>query len=86
MNIGGRIAIDLTGDPKKIQRKVWQAIDAPPGAEVVFIVEPHTSAIPSDFYDLRERGKHLGRVTVQCDDAPTVTRYVAAIRGQDFLL
>lgn len=55
---------------------------APAGCEVVLEVARGQYSAGEGISYLREHGLHLGRITVECDDAETVRRWVATLRGE----
>ena len=82
-HVGGALAIDLRNDDDhKVDRLVQQAAEAPPGADVVFLVRPRQLTPYWSIVYLREHGAHLGPITVRCSDHATIEVWVAALRGR----
>ena len=85
--ITGTIVLDLRPtDPDDLQdraaaRAVWDLAMAPAGAHVVLVVARGQYVDPQIGHVLRTQAAHLGVVTVQCDDAETIARWIKMLHA-----
>lgn len=93
LDAGGRVRLKLSRfkkaddwDDRQLMAETTRALKdltfAPAGCEIVLEVARGQMCAGEGISYLREHGLHLGRVTVECEDAETVRRWVAALRGE----
>jgi hypothetical protein len=70
-------------DDAAMARQVQMLAYAPPGADVFVHVAAGQFVPSSSVAFLRAEGGHLGSVTVESSDPPTVRRWVLALRGEE---
>lgn len=70
-------------DDAALGRQVQMLAYAPPGADVVVQVAAGQFVPSMAVAFLRAEGGHLGSVTVESSDPPTVRRWVLALRGEE---
>lgn len=71
-----RIRLDRADDTG---RAIQNAANYPPGTRVVLVVAPRQRVVLA-VDDLRERGQHLGRITIECSDVTTQLVWIDALR------
>jgi hypothetical protein len=88
--VRGLVRLDLRGrasalafDDAVLIRQVQMLAYAPPGADVVVQVAAGQFVPSLAVSFLRAEGRHLGSVTVESSDPPTVRRWVLALRGEE---
>ncbi len=87
--ITGTIVLDLRPtDPDDWQdrtatRALWDLTMAPTGAHVVLVVARGQYVDPQIGHVLRTQAAHLGVVTVQCDDAETIARWIKMLHATE---
>lgn len=82
MDLRARAAAPVTDDAL-LARQVQTLAFAPPGADVVVQVADGQFVPSLAVAYLRSEGSHLGSVTVESSDPPTVRRWVLALRGEE---
>lgn len=89
-DVRGVVRLDLrareatpVADDALIGRQVQMLAFAPSGADVVVQVAAGQFVPSLAVAYLRSEGSHLGSVTVESADPPTVRRWVLALRGEE---
>lgn len=79
----GHVRIDLRRalrtDTHAADRMIQEAAHAPTGCGVTFLVARGQYAPPLATAYLRHHGRHLGSVTVECDDPVTIGRWMRTL-------
>lgn len=78
--VGGRLVVNLTQlENDRIGRALQAICSAPAGADVVVIVAPR-QFVPYESEYVREFGRHIGRLTIECSDPETITNWTTCLR------